>query len=268
MRSIFLSVPLLFAIAGCETPNSDAPHIREGWLAYVPESRLNELDQFRQRRSELNQQLAAAERDLDEIQSHVEMADRNVDMLEMRVNEAENQSDHAKKYGTHDEYRTAQDKLAEREAALRLGRVKHEYYDVITELARRRIDLLRERVDLADARYELAKARAISELDRPIAEEVALNEHRQEVMLQADAVERARVEALVARERVRLLAEMVGQRRDSVPEDLRTAQIEPMDSLFLSNAYEDEELRLEDGELRSVQGRASSEASMREAAKR
>ena len=241
---------LFLCLFGCQsTSRNEPPMVKGGLLAYVPESGQKSIEQARHRRGELNEQLAAAHRDRAEAESHLELSRANLKALRLKVSEARDRAKHARRFGSNSEFDAAQTNRDEVEAAVRLADARLAYYEVLRDLADRRIDLLGARVTLADARFELAKARAVSGLDRPVAEQVDVDDHRHAVEHFADEVERARIEALVARERVRLRSTFAESCVDGVPEGLQFGRIEPMASLFRSDAYDSQQDRLDEREM-------------------
>lgn len=242
---------LLACTLGCQSTDWDgSPPVEDSWLAYVSdEDRQQQMDEARQRQDRLNQQLAAARSDLAESDSLLGLAESHLDALRVQLDRARDRIDHVRRFGTNTEFDAAQQRRDEIEAAVRLAESKASYYQAMQDLARERVTLLDLRADLADARLELAKARAVSELDRPVAEEIDVDDHRHTVRSLADRVEQARIDALVARELVKLRKEFVERKTSDVPQPLRTQEVEPIDAVFDAKAYEDETVKLEDYEL-------------------
>ncbi|MCA8953632.1 MAG: hypothetical protein KDE27_29235 [Planctomycetes bacterium] len=229
----------LALLLGCE---STATHLsrtdRDGLLAFVPEESQQEIERARERRAELDEQLAIAKRDQAEAGSLEGLATQNRAAMEVRLREGVGRLGHARDFDDDEALADARRQRAELEAAVRLQTAKQSYYDDVEALARRRLDLLNERAKLEDARVELAKAEAVAALDRPAAAKVDLDAQRADTNRAADRVERARIEALVARRRAELRAEYVEACAANVPEELRLQPIESIDAVFAGAAPE------------------------------
>jgi len=231
----------LFSLVGaCAAApwSSDRPHVRDGLLAHVPESEQAQITDARMRVLQLRDQLAAAKADEKEAEDLVEISQRNVDTLRTRASTAHEQIDHARAHRTNDDLEAARRNAEEVDSAVRFARKQTRYQENLEQLAEERIDLLQARIELAEAKVELAKAHAVSALDRPVAEEVDVDAHRRFIGDLSREVEQARIDALVARERVDLQKKYVDEGRDAVPAALLLQRVQPIDSVFEAKAFE------------------------------
>lgn len=242
MKSLILSCSVAAWALGCQAPTWDrSPEVDEGLLAHVSADGREQLEDERRSLADRREALAVEQRAARECESFVELAEEHLDVLEARVDEARSQIGHAREYGTTGEHGEAEQKRWDAEAAVQLAEAKLDYQEDLSELAIRRVALAEERVALAEARYELAKAEAIAALDRPSSKDIDVGDYREQVLERSYAVERARIEALVARERVALTNELVSRRTEGVPETLRLGSLEPADELFTEDLYDGEE---------------------------
>ena len=231
----------LFTLAcSCATRpwGRERPHVNDSLLVHVPESEQTKITDARTRLLELRDQLAAAEADEREADRLVDLSRRNVDSLQVRASSARTQIGIARAHRTNEELEEARREADEVDAAVRFAINQTRYQENLAALADERIDLLQARIALAEAKVELAKARAVSELDRPAVEDVDVDAHRRSVADLSREVEQARIEALVARERVELQQKYVEEGREDVPEALRLQSVQAIDSVFEAKAFE------------------------------
>jgi hypothetical protein len=253
-RAVGVCLVLLACSSACKSTRSrlapPPPAVDTGLLAHVPEPEQARIEEARARHAEAREDLAAAQRELAQVSSQLDLAESERASARSRLTDARTACKHARQFGSNEDFANAQSRREEAEAAVRYAAARVDYYEDGKELAERRVDLMEERVDLAAARLELAKARAISELDRPVAADVDVDDYRHAVSAAADDVENARIEALVARERVKLRADFLGHRAEAVPEPLRTPPATSMQKMLESNAYEATEDRLGEDEMK------------------
>lgn len=240
MKLKLLSVGLFTFASGCAASpwGTDRPHVQDSLLAHVSEGEQTKITEARTRLSELRDQLAAARADEREADRLVDLSRRNVDALQVRAAAARTQIGIAHEHRTNTDLDKARQEADEVEAAVRFAVNQARYQENLASLADERIDLLQARIQLAEARVELAKARAVSGLDRPAAAEVDVDAHRRSVADLSREVEQARIDALVARERLDLQKKYVEEGRDSVPEGLRLQSVQAIDSVFEAKAFE------------------------------
>lgn len=252
MKTFILLSGIAAVAFGCQSTGSrgNPPIVRDRLLAYVPEAQQENVHEARRRQNELQEQLSAAKNDLAEVDSLLNISREDIDVMRQRMQKARDQVDHTRQFGTDQEFQQAQTNLDQVEEALRYAQSQRKYNEDMREYANRRIDLLQERIELAEARLELAKARAVSTLDRPVVDDIDVDEHRYAVEREADDVENARIEALAARERLRLRHDFVQQSSGRVSEALRLRPVEPMDRVFEADAFEDRQVELSEDEMR------------------
>lgn len=214
-------------------------------LAYVPEDERSDIEKAREQRAEIASRLAAARRDLAEVESLQELAEANVDATETRLDEAIERVTHARRYDDADELREAEQRREEFHQAMRLHEAKAAYYDDLRELAERRVDLVEARMRLWDVRVELQTAEAVSRLDRPAARDVDVAAHRIAAERVAADVEEKRLETLVARHRADLRSEFVKRCSEGVTEALRMQPLEKPDAVFATKVAENEVTKFE-----------------------
>ncbi len=241
MRLFASTLSLLALCVACQsTPDwqhTDSNDVRNSLLAYVPKSDQHAIDQARQERGAIAEELAAAKRDRDATRSRLDLANDDLSVVQMRLREAKNQSDHAERYGDQQEYDKSKHRVDDAEAAVRLARAKVAYYQDMSTLAGKREELLQARGRLANAMFDLAKAEAVSKLDRPIAKQIDVDARRETVHRMADDARRAALEAKVARRRVNLQSDLVAQRREQVPDAFRMNEIASTDTVLSADAF-------------------------------
>ena len=238
MRALVICAGLLaVALPSCQSPGGQPPAVKPELLAHVPAGRVKAIDAARAHHASLQTELAAARRDVAEARSHLDVARQNLETMDARYDEASARMEHAREFGTNAEIEREKKNRSDVCSALRLARAKVGYYEDLRELASRRAGLVEKRVELAAAELEFEKARAVSKLDRPAARDVDVEDYRDAVAMLTDDVEKTRIEAKVARERVRLQSDYVGERTRDVPESMRLAAIEPVESVLEAEAF-------------------------------
>lgn len=222
----------LLVFGACQSMRESDNDVPDSLLAYVPQSGQTHIEEARQRRGEVMEQKAIAMRDENEVESYLQLAQEDLEVLQLRYEEASKQVAHVKQFGSNEELEAAERRRDEVDNAVRLARAKVDYYEDLTKLGEVRVAWIEKRAELADARYQLAKAKAVSELDRPVAENVDLGDLRSEVAQLEDEVQRAAMEVEVARQRAELQSEFVAERQDGVPEGFRMNEIAKADDVF------------------------------------
>jgi hypothetical protein len=233
-----ITFPLLassmFAV-GCSTHHDLPSNERDGLLAFVPEAKQDRIDATRREAAEYREQVAIADRDLNEVRNLRDLADANCSTTEARLADATSRVHHARRHSDQEQVREAEALVIEINDARRLEHAKRAYYDDVATLAVKRKALVESRACLADARLELQKAEAVAQLDRPQAAEVDVPSYRAKVCQAVDRVEQSLLEAKVAERRVALRREMIDARRQEVPEAARLQPVEPIDQIFAAS---------------------------------
>lgn len=246
-------------LCACESTRSDYDpgEIDRGHLAYVPESGQREIEDARGTLGEYREQLAAAKRDRAEVKSLESLAEQDLEVIAERVEEARQQVEHSRKFENNEAYSEAQDQLNKATEARVFAKSKKKYYEDMSDFAVARLELLEARIDLAEGRVDMAKAKAISELDRPIAREVKVEEYRERVKVLENEVDHRSIEARVARHRVELTADLVAETRKEVPASYRLNEIQLLDQVFEAKAFD--ELGVRERQNQTGDGRGMTE---------
>ncbi len=232
-REIILTCSLLLLASSCATTNArQTPEARAGLLAYVPEEGRGEIQQARAHLSQVNEDLRIAESDLTQVESRVELAKHDLRVVEQRVEEAQDRTDHARRFGSQEDLEEERRQVEEAKNAKRFAEAKISYNEDMKELARSLVDLHENRLELAAATVELEEALAISQLDRPAAREVDVQSYHGRVAELQDRVAMNDVEARAARMRVELRREFLFDRAQAVPTTYRLSEPEPVESVL------------------------------------
>ena len=237
-RGIILTCTLLFA-GSCNTLRTDDPgQIEAGLLAYVPENDRAQIQESRNRRAQATEDLRIAESGVEQVKARRELADHDLDVVRKRVKEAEDSTDYVRKYGNAQELEAARRRREESNIALRFANAKIHYYEDLGSLADELVALHEARVELAEATVKLEEARAVSQLDRPAAQEIDVQIYEGRVYELQDRVSMKTVDARTARVQVGLRQEFLDERARAVPASFRLNAIDAPETILALPDFE------------------------------
>jgi chromosome segregation ATPase len=238
------TITTLLILSSCSSIHSshDRPEpVEQGLLVHVPDSEKGEIEEARGERAKIEEQLAIAQRDLEQVQSQNEMAEGDLAILEDRLDEARDKVEYAREYGTQDDLADARENLRQTQAAVRLARTQAQYHEDLEDLAESMVEMEDAWLAYAQARVELREAEAISKLDRPAAQGYEVDEYEEELCRLEDELAMAQVDARAARLRVDLRREFMDERTEAVPASFRLSEPEPIDEVLTVSLYEGDE---------------------------
>lgn len=217
-RLVPLSTLFLVTLSGCSsTPwSNDSATVDDAYLARVDSADRGEIAELRSERAELGDDLAFAERRIDEEEARKDVAEQEVDVAEQEVARAEARLDVSPGEDVQDELDAAR-------AHVRWAEAQVDYHDLRIRGAEAERDLAARRVELADARVELRKARAVADLDEQGLPEIDVEAHEDAVERAELAVRMAEIDLEAWEQKAQAQLALVERRAEGTPEELRAS---------------------------------------------
>jgi hypothetical protein len=222
-RLVPLSILLLGTLAGCSsTPwSNDSARVDDAYLARVDSADRSEIANLRSERAEMSDDLAFAERRIDEEEARKDVAEQEVDVAEQEVARAKARLDVTRKSGNPGE--DVQDELDAARAHVRWAEAQVTYHDLRIRGAAAERDLAAKRVGLADARVELRKAQAISDLDEEGLPDIDVDAYESALERAEMAVTMAEIDLQAWEQKAQAQMALVERRAEGTPEELRSS---------------------------------------------
>ncbi len=194
----------------------DVKAVDQSLLAYVAEDERAGIMEARAETVRFEDEVAYAQSEqqiakdrLDLVEAEMDVVDQDIERAKQRVQLARNQ--------TTDELDSAKQDLDEVRERRRWVRARIDQQEQQVEAAQTKVDLKQLELQLAEAKVELRKAKAVSDLERPQADKIAVEQYVDRVdRLEADVAD-MRVDLEAAKQKAENRIKTVEQRSESVP---------------------------------------------------
>jgi hypothetical protein len=194
------------------------PRVEDRVFVHVPESQRQAVTEARSERSQMEDTLTVAQRDLEVERQRVRGARVQRDLAKESVDAARTSYEVAK--GSNEAVREREMRNADQDIERALTRwhsaqAQVSYHEARLAKIEAEIKIARLRVDLAESRIELAKAKAVSELDRPAADRVEIIDFENRVEENELRIAMAEVDVAAWEEKLRLQQEVLDSRKQA-----------------------------------------------------
>lgn len=221
MKSKLLWMGLSVVCAGCSSmPWNSQKEVDRELVAAVPPNQSRGIDDARSNRDKTSDALDVAKRNAVLSEDRLALAKQELGIAKAEVATAESAAEMAEK-GTNEELETAKAALRDTKIVVASAENRIRWREADVERAQARVDLQQRRLVLADARVELARAEAVTELDRPAAKNVNIEDFRSQVREQEKLVAKAEIDVDAAESEARIAHDQFLTSARAVPASYR-----------------------------------------------
>jgi hypothetical protein len=219
-----LSALLLLTTAACESSpwRHGTAKVDDAYLARVSDGDRDDIAELRASRAEMSDELAFAERRIEEERARKKVAEQEVDIAKQEVSRAEASLD-VSMDNDNDAAETGREQLDAARAHVRWAEAQVAYLDLRIEQAKSERELAEKRVALAEAKLELRKAEAIDDSDDEALPDIDLVDYRDDVDEAQMDVELAEIELEACRKKADARQAMLDRRAEKTPKELRAS---------------------------------------------